>query len=641
MALEGKQLGRYQLVRRVGVGGMGEIYLANDTRITRQVALKVLRTAEETDIPWQQEQEAARLFLGEAQAIATLDHPFILPLFDYGEEQLDGRNIAFLVMPFRNEGTLKDWLRRKQPGSPISPYDVAGFITQAAGALQYAHNRRIIHQDIKPSNFLIRSNPDRPRRPDIMLADFGIAKLSSVTTQLATSNPRGTPAYMAPEQWEGKAYPATDQYALAMMAYEMLAGRTPFHGSLNQLMYAHLQTQPPPPSTYNQRLSPDIDYVVLKALSKQPEERFPSIAAFATALQQAAATGEKTTLNIYHPTNEFPSGILYNNTATAHTSASTMTPRELTTGNPTQRSTGGNIPPMGPSNAWQHGSGTLQPGPATPPVPEQNRTLPPQKPLSGINMRMAVLITLTVLVVLAGGIGGILYFAHQNQGGGEQVNKTPTTTQATATQAAPTPTPTIDPVTSPNNPYPPNKGTLVMDDPLKDNTSGHSWTLENTPLLSSCYFQNQTYHAADSLGTLSNCFSQLELDNGAFQVQVKLLKGESAGLLLRGSNDSKGFYFFYIKTDGSYGLAICTANGGHPDTSIKVGGSKAIHTKLGETNLLAIVAQGDTLDLYINQQHITTVKDTHASKGFVGVASYSTSLAATDAAFSNARAWRF
>src|SRR5947207_8151272 len=148
-------------------------------------------------------------------------------------------------------------------------------LIQAAEALQHAHDHHIIHQDVKPSNFLIRENPNDPNHPDLLLMDFGVARLTNAT---ATSSQlvRGTPAFMSPEQWESKPVPASDQYALAVMAYQLLTGRAPFEGNLGQVMHRHMMVPPQPPSIYNPQLSPAIDPVILRALAKKPEERFPS-----------------------------------------------------------------------------------------------------------------------------------------------------------------------------------------------------------------------------------------------------------------------------------------------------------------------------------------------------------------------------
>jgi hypothetical protein len=168
----------------------------------------------------------------------------------------------------------------------LDAQDVAVLIEQAADALQYAHEQQVIHLDVKPSNFLLRGNKRRPQRPTLLLADFGIAR-NFTTVSSSSQTIRGTPTAMAPEQWSGNPVPASDQYALAVMTYEMLAGRPPFIGSLEQLMYRHFSVQPDPPSKFNPQLSAEIDAVLLRALSKKSEERYPSISAFAADLTQA------------------------------------------------------------------------------------------------------------------------------------------------------------------------------------------------------------------------------------------------------------------------------------------------------------------------------------------------------------------
>ena len=289
--LERRRLGHYRLLRLLGSGGMGEVYLAEDARIGQQVAIKVIR-AEGVAYPQSESaMKAARLFEREAKAIARLDHPNILPLFAYGEETLGEQVLTYLVMPYRKEGTLASWLRQRGRAAPLSPVEVAPLLQQAAEALQHAHTQHVIHQDVKPANFLIRLRDDHPDRPDLLLADFGIAKLMSASAS-ASQSIRGTPTYMAPEQWDGQPVAASDQYALAIMVYELLVGRPPFQGNPSQVMRQHYLTLPPAPSSLNAHLSPAIDAVLLRALAKQPDERFPSVAAFARAFHEAMQSEE-------------------------------------------------------------------------------------------------------------------------------------------------------------------------------------------------------------------------------------------------------------------------------------------------------------------------------------------------------------
>ncbi len=292
MPLEGLHLGHYRLLRLLGSGGMGEVYLAEDARIGQQVAIKVIRSEGIAYPQGESAKEAARLFEREAKAIARLDHPNILPLYAYGEETLNDTLLTYLVMPYRKEGTLATWLRQRGWAAPLSPAEVAPLLQQAAEALQHAHSQHVLHQDIKPTNFLIRVREDHPNRPDLLLADFGIAKITSATAS-ASQSIRGTPTYMPPEQWDGHPVPATDQYALAIMVYELLVGHPPFQGGPGQVMRQHYLAPPPAPSTLNPRLSAAIDAVLLRALAKQPDQRFASVAAFARAFHEAVQSDEE------------------------------------------------------------------------------------------------------------------------------------------------------------------------------------------------------------------------------------------------------------------------------------------------------------------------------------------------------------
>ncbi len=296
MALKTLQNGRYRILRPLGSGSMGEVYLVEDTRINRQVAIKVIRS-ESNPYPGTSESlDASRLFEREAKSVARLNHPNILPLYDFGEEKVNGSLLTYMVMPYSPDGSLATWLQQHSYGGTLPPQEVAHFVREAANALQNAHDTGIIHQDVKPQNFLIRGS-NTTHLPNLLLADFGIAKLSQGTAG-ASQVIRGTPLYMAPEQWEGNPVPASDQYSLAIMAYQLLTGKTPFQGGPGQMMYQHFNVSPLPPSAVNPSLSPDIDTVILRALAKRPEARFPTVAAFADAFEQAATAGGPT---LIHP----------------------------------------------------------------------------------------------------------------------------------------------------------------------------------------------------------------------------------------------------------------------------------------------------------------------------------------------------
>jgi serine/threonine protein kinase len=274
-------------MRLIGQGGMGEVYFAEDTRMSsHQVAIKVIVIhndcqAYPDNSAWRQ---AEKSFQHEVEAIIQLDHPNILGFKDYGEQSVANESIMYMVMPYRAEGSLVNWLMQRGP-VPLVPQDVGQMIMQAASALQHAHDRSIIHRDVKPANFLVRTNADHPTYPDLLLADFGIAKIMLATA--TTTRSMGTAAYMAPEQWNGDAVPASDQYALAVMTYQLLTGQLPFQGSPQHMMNQHFTVTPKPPSQLNSRLLPAIDAAILRALAKKADERFPTVKDFAVALQQA------------------------------------------------------------------------------------------------------------------------------------------------------------------------------------------------------------------------------------------------------------------------------------------------------------------------------------------------------------------
>jgi len=213
-------------------------------------------------------------------------------LHEAGEQRVSQENITYMVMPYCPEGSLTDWIRRYHSKQPLSLNEVAQVLQQAADALQYAHDQQILHLDVKPSNFLVRRQQDPSQLPNLLLADFGVAKMA--TTSKLSGTVRGTLEYMAPEQLAGTPVAASDQYALGIMVYELLTGRTPFQGTLPQAIpHMHANVDPKAPSAVNPSLPSALDKAVLRALAKKPQDRFVSVkefaSAFATALKPSAA----------------------------------------------------------------------------------------------------------------------------------------------------------------------------------------------------------------------------------------------------------------------------------------------------------------------------------------------------------------
>ncbi len=221
----GQQFGNYRLVTLLGQGGFAEVYLGQHVRLNLQAAIKVLHTH-------LTEQEVEH-FQQEAETIATLMHPAIVRILDYDVQ--DG--VPFLVMDYAPNGSL----RRRYPKGGVVPLpQILSSVKQVADALQYAHEQKFIHRDVKPENMLLG------RQQEVLLSDFGLAALAHSSASLSTQEAIGTLPYMAPEQIEGHPRVASDQYALGVVVYEWLCGSRPFEGSATEVMVQQL-TMPPPP----------------------------------------------------------------------------------------------------------------------------------------------------------------------------------------------------------------------------------------------------------------------------------------------------------------------------------------------------------------------------------------------------------
>ena len=266
----GQQLGNYRLLRLLGRGGFADVYLGEHVYLHKPAALKVLHLR-----LGKQESEQ---FLREAQTLAQLEHPHIVRVLDFAVQN----GLPFLVMDYAVGGTLRT---RHPTGSRLPLERVLVYVSQVASALQYAHDQHLIHRDIKPENMLLDA------REQVLLADFGLALLllaHPASTQALDPALAGTAPYLAPEQVQGQPGPASDQYALGVVVYEWLCGQHPFRGTPIEVALQHVSA--PPPAFHEQvpDLSPAVEEVVLRALVKGPEERFPSVQDFATALQHAA-----------------------------------------------------------------------------------------------------------------------------------------------------------------------------------------------------------------------------------------------------------------------------------------------------------------------------------------------------------------
>ncbi|TMD68788.1 MAG: hypothetical protein E6I91_03770 [Chloroflexi bacterium] len=655
MLQEGQQLRHYRIAGLLKSGGMGEVYLAVDTLLHRQVAIKVIQSDAMRSAETETAREAVRLFLREAQAIAQLDQVNILPVYDSGEEYVDDTAVMYMVMPFRRKGSLNDWLRTHVGQELLPLAAVERIVSQAALALQHAHDRQIIHQDVKLSNFLVYGDAEHPSRLNLQLSDFGIAKFMMKTSEKSLVI-RGTPSYMAPEQWEGQPVPATDQYALAVMAYELLTGHLPFEGQGYQNMWhQHFHVEPTPPSMINPALLKELDAVLLCALAKKPEQRYSSVSAFAHAFHRAV-------LN---------SGNVYQTLAISMAEARTGTKRVLTM--PDSKQVMLPIPPgvyhgqvmrlegYGRPTTYNSPVGALiltiaivaveesiSPTSATiqqtvpvpkPVVKDEVSPTVPRPPLQKRRPRSGGILKVGLVMMLIVGIVFTYILTSQASVSG---NSDPTRVAATATAIA-------------VNSYPaylPGKGTIALYDPLRDDSKVYVWNSPNYP---DCVFKGGDLHVS-VYGDNTNpvhfhvCVGRTpRFKDFAYEVKMTFIKGDCGGIVFRSGDPQYDprLYYYYICQDSQYGLVHYTGNVLDPTINPKLteGRSPSITAGSGQVNSIAVVAQGPRFDLYVNQQRIDEVQDPdpgYYRDGTIGVIAKALDLyRSTEVSFSDARIWTF
>lgn len=276
MLLVGKTIGHYFLEKRLGEGGMGEVYAARHVELGRRCAMKILKADLKRD------QEAIDRFFNEARAVNQIHHPNVVDVFDVGMD--DG--VAYLTMELLQGEDLGSRMTREG----LTSNESCQIIVECCAALAASHAAGIIHRDLKPENIFLVQRPGR--RFTVKLLDFGIAKLTRLEgnqVKTLTGAVFGTPHYSSPEQAAGdskKVTPATDLYSLGVIFFELLTGRLPFEGeTMTEILVGHMTTSPPRPTEINPHIPPAIEAIILQCLQKHPAERFASATALAEALR--------------------------------------------------------------------------------------------------------------------------------------------------------------------------------------------------------------------------------------------------------------------------------------------------------------------------------------------------------------------
>ena len=280
--LIGVTLGNCTIERIIGRGGMGAVFLAQQSRPVRTVAVKVLIPASGYDAG--QQRTFFERFRREADTLAKLEHKNILPIYEYEEALVNRQRLAYLVMPFIRGGTLREHIdEMKRAGRQFDLKTVASYISQVADALSYAHSLGVIHRDIKPGNLLFHQDGR------LLLSDFGIVRLMAMPSLTTVGSFLGTAEYASPEQVSaGELDPRSDIYSLGIILYELLTGSVPFTGpNPFAVMTKQLNEPVPPIRNIRSDLSPALEFVVKKALAKNPRDRYQSATEMAADLQAA------------------------------------------------------------------------------------------------------------------------------------------------------------------------------------------------------------------------------------------------------------------------------------------------------------------------------------------------------------------
>jgi|GEM_PF-1853670 len=610
---------RFRIEALLGRGGMGAVYRASDLALGRQVAVKVL--APSAGLAGDAPQELRARFFREARVAAQLDHPNIVPVLHF---DIDGP-LAYLVMPLLVGGTLAQRVRPRQPADPAL---VAGWLRQIAAALDFAHQRPqpIVHRDVKPSNLLFHEDGR------LCLADFGIARVvagseSRESAQITRAGVvMGSLSYMAPEQINGRAVPASDQYSTGVLLYELLTGALPFDAADQYgLIIQHVSATPPLPSEHAPGLPPGGDAVVMRALAKHPEDRFPTVTALAEAFEQALSgapsarlAGEATpraTLPVA-PRPTFP-------LADVRPEASSLIddPRgDL----PTQAATRLRPPPGWPPAF--HGTQVMAPG--APPL--QQPSAPPRRHRRWVIALAGGLLALCLCVAALGALSKL-----------GQIPKM--TTSATATTSRPSPTAALDPHLALLRATERNKS--LFHDGL---TSGHDWQRNGA-----ARFASDGLHLPSGGNAGGNAQDDTKQTSAAFHEKLRLSDCDlEVDLRFTGASVTYGFLFLPLaqinhalglSSDGSYQVStVIRAGKNFNNTDPRSGSDLRLQLFPDMTYHLAVLIQGDQLSLFLGSQqqtlqYILTITYTPAfnGSGVLALANFTGNGQPNDLTFSN------
>ncbi len=562
MDLTGKTIGKYNIISLLGQGGMGSVFKAEDSILHREAAIKVLSPAFAADDKFVQR------FLLEARSLARLKHPNIVGIYDASWEE----NQLFIVMEYIKGGSLADLTKEEKP---YSPEQVVKLLKQVAKGLDYANQRGLVHRDIKPGNILINTEGEA------MLTDFGLVKDENLTLT-AASERFGTPLYMAPEQIDGQPVSAqTDIYALGVVAYQLLTGRVPFKGTLSKVFEGHLLRQPPSLVQINPGLSSLVEQVVLRAMEKNPADRYPSATAFADALENALLGGGG------QPVRRPPAATRQIPPASGPVRPASQPPRS------------------GPVS--RQASGPVSQYPTSQPPQPKKRSF-----LSGLGLGAmgGVAVVVVALICIC---GGCTMYVMNNQDA------------ATATPLPPTAISTV---------APPDTSDVLYSDDFSDPSSG--WSQDRASEAVTDYqdggyriFINKPewYYWA----TLGHAYTDVIVEVDATKIAGP--DDNEFGLICRYQNDDN-FYYFTVSSDGFYGVAKVKDGSQNLLGMTTMLESGVIHQG-DATNKLRTECIGSTLRFFANETLLFEVEDGDFDSGDVGLLAGTFDQPGTDIMFDN------
>lgn len=620
--LAGRTFGEYELQELIGRGGMGTVYRAYQPSLKRDVAVKVL------SFEFAARPGYIRRFTREAQMVAVLQHPHILPVQYYGVQ--DGT--SYMVMPLLTGGTLARYLSRcVKENKPLPSLEsIAVLLKQVAGALDYAHSQGVIHRDIKPNNIMFDN------RGNAYLMDFGIAKLTSGESDLtSTGLVVGAPQYIPPEQWRGdELTPSADIYALGATVYAMLTGRAPFEAETpHAMMHKHLYEFPVSPQNFREDVPDTVIDVVMKAMSKEPEDRYACAEDFAAAFERAIRTDITPQLNESSPpTKKLPFmwglgiiiGLLFvilmtlllsrespNVVALQPALTETASPVPSDTPLPSATSIMIAIPTVTPIDPTATPSSTPLPPMETAAL--TTSPVPSDTPLPSATSIIIVIPTVTPIDPTA------------------TPSSTPTETatfiitmpSATSTSPA-TETPTVTPtntITPSNTPSPTATPVVAFGDTLfADNFEGESLTGWNHDP-STAWVVNDGGNRVLRLG--GSGWTGVGLANGnswinyGFEARIKIIKSAPAGRFsdvnLNVRNHANGNFVGWISAASNYATLGQNSNGSYRN----IGPGYQLPLSTGIWYSLRVEADGSVIRMFLNDTLMAFAQDNNPTNGTI------------------------